>query len=57
MEYFRLLGLKSEPFSSTPDPRFFYLSDEYRECLQKLEISIRLRRGLNVIPEMMGEMA
>ena len=49
MEYFRLLGLKSEPFSSTPDPRFFYLSDEYRECLQKLEISIRLRRGLNVI--------
>jgi general secretion pathway protein A len=49
MEYFRLLGLNGEPFSSTPDPRFFYLSDEYRECLQKLEISIRLRRGLNVI--------
>jgi general secretion pathway protein A len=49
MEYFRLLGLKREPFSNTPDPRFFYLSDEYNECLQKLEISIRLRRGLNVI--------
>jgi len=49
MEYFRLLGLESEPFSSTPDPRFFYPSDEYRECLQKLEIAIRLRRGLNVI--------
>jgi len=49
MEYFRLLGLDSEPFSSSPDPRYFYLSDEYRECLQKLEISIRLRRGLNVI--------
>lgn len=49
MEYFRLLGLRSEPFSSTPDPDFFYLSDEYKECLQKLEISIRLRRGLNVI--------
>jgi general secretion pathway protein A len=49
MEYFRLLGLKREPFSSTPDPHFFYLSDEYKECLQKLEISIRLRRGLNLI--------
>lgn len=49
MEYFRLLGLRREPFSSTPDPSFFYLSDEYRECLQKLEISIRLRRGLNLI--------
>lgn len=49
MEYFRLLGLKREPFSNSPDPRFFYLSDEYKECLQKLEISIRLRRGLNVI--------
>ena len=49
MEYFRLLGLHSEPFSSSPDPRYFYLSDEYRECLQKLEISIRLKRGLNVI--------
>ncbi len=49
MEYFRLLGLKKEPFSSTPDPSFFYLSDEYKECLQKLEISIRLKRGLNLI--------
>lgn len=49
MEYFRLLGLEREPFSNSPDPRFFYLSDEYNECLQKLEISIRLRRGLNVI--------
>jgi general secretion pathway protein A len=38
-----------EPFSSTPDPSFFYASDEYRECLQKLEISIRLKRGLNLI--------
>jgi general secretion pathway protein A len=49
MNYYELLGLEREPFSSSPDPAFFYLSDDYRECLQRLEISIRLRRGLNII--------
>ena len=49
MEYYSLLGLKKEPFSNSPDPNFFYYSPEYRECLQRLEISIRLRRGLNII--------
>jgi len=49
MHYFEILGLEREPFSSSPDPAFFYLSDEYRECLQRLEISIRLKRGLNII--------
>jgi general secretion pathway protein A len=49
MQYYELLGLEREPFSSSPDPAFFYLSDDYRECLQRLEISIRLRRGLNII--------
>ncbi|NIS61868.1 MAG: AAA family ATPase [Proteobacteria bacterium] len=49
MQYYETLGLEREPFSSSPDPAFFYLSDDYRECLQRLEISIRLRRGLNII--------
>ncbi|MFB0506670.1 MAG: ExeA family protein [Thermodesulfobacteriota bacterium] len=49
MQYYEALGLEREPFSSSPDPAFFYLSDDYRECLQRLEISIRLRRGLNII--------
>jgi general secretion pathway protein A len=49
MDYYEILGLEREPFSSSPDPAFFYLSDEYRECLQRLEISIRLKRGLNII--------
>lgn len=49
MEYFRILDLKKEPFSNTPDPEAFYQSREHASCLQKLEISIRLKRGLCVV--------
>ena len=49
MEYYELLGLKREPFQTTADPYFFYRSQEHAEALQRLEISIRLRRGLNLI--------
>ena len=49
MDYFSILNLKTEPFSNSPDPDFFFHSREHLECLQKLELSILLRRGLNVI--------
>jgi general secretion pathway protein A len=49
MEYYEILHLRREPFSNSPDPDFFYLTPGYQECLQKLEIAIRLRRGLNVV--------
>ena len=49
MDYFSIINLKQEPFSNSPDPDFFFHSREHRECLQKLELSILLRRGLNVI--------
>ena len=49
MDYFSILNLKQEPFSNSPDPDFFFHSREHQECLQKLELSILLRRGLNVI--------
>ncbi|MFC1726323.1 ExeA family protein [candidate division KSB1 bacterium] len=49
MEYYKILNLKKEPFSSSPDPVFFYHSREHKECLNRLEINIRLRRGLSVI--------
>ncbi|UCD72176.1 MAG: AAA family ATPase [Syntrophobacterales bacterium] len=54
MHYYEILGLEKEPFSSSPDPAFFYLSDDYRECLQRLEIAIRLKRGLNIILGQVG---
>ena len=49
MSYFEILGLNKEPFSTSPDPEFFYLSREHNAALKRLEIAIRLRRGLSVI--------
>ena len=49
MEYFTLLNLKKEPFSNSPDPEMFYQSGQHKGCLQKLELAIRLKRGLSVV--------
>lgn len=49
MAYYRTLHLEKEPFSNSPDPGLFFNSRQHLNALQKLEISIRLRRGLNVI--------
>jgi general secretion pathway protein A len=49
MDYFRILNLSREPFSNSPDPDFFFQSQQHVKCLQKIELSVRLRRGLNVI--------
>ncbi len=49
MDYFSILNLSREPFSNSPDPEFFYQSRQHLDCLQKLELSLHLRRGLNVI--------
>jgi general secretion pathway protein A len=49
MEYFSIVNLEREPFSNSPDPEFFYGSHQHLECLQKIELALRLRRGLNVI--------
>lgn len=49
MDYFNILNLKKEPFSNSPDPKFFFQSRQHQGCLQKLELALRLRRGLNVI--------
>jgi len=49
MDYFSILNLKKEPFSNSPDPKFFFQSRQHLDCLQKLELGLRLRRGLNVI--------
>ena len=49
MEYYEELGLRKEPFSTSPDPEFFFYSKEHKECIQRLEINIRMKRGLSVI--------
>lgn len=47
--YFRVLNLHDEPFSNSPDPDYFYPAGQHSETLERLEIAIRLRRGLNVV--------
>ncbi|MFW6271555.1 MAG: AAA family ATPase [Desulfosalsimonas sp.] len=49
MDYFRLFNLEKEPFANTPDPEFFYRSTGHAECLQKVELAVRLRRGLSIV--------
>ncbi len=49
MDYFNVVNLDREPFSNSPDPDFFFGSNQHLECLQKLELALRLRRGLNVV--------
>ena len=49
MNYYTILGLQREPFSTSPDPSFFYLSPQYRSTLANLIIEFRLKRGLNVV--------
>ena len=50
MDYFKILNLNKEPFSSSPDPDFFYESQQHLECLKKIQQSIRIHRGgLNLI--------
>ncbi len=49
MDYFKILGLIREPFSNSPEPEFFFQSPQHQGCLQKIELAIRLRRGLNVV--------
>ena len=49
MSYYKILGFKKEPFSTSPDPDFFYLSREHETALINILIELRLRRGLSII--------
>lgn len=49
MSYYPTLGLAKEPFSTSPDPAFFFRSTSHDQALNRLEIAIRLRRGLCLI--------
>ncbi|PIQ84113.1 MAG: transposase [Candidatus Omnitrophica bacterium CG11_big_fil_rev_8_21_14_0_20_63_9] len=49
MSYYGVLGLAKEPFSTSPDPEFFFRSSSHLQALTRLEIAIRLRRGLSLI--------
>ena len=49
MSYFKVLGFEKEPFSTSPDPDFFYLSREHQKALTNVMIELLLKRGLSII--------
>ena len=49
MSFYEMLGLSKEPFSTSPDPNFFYNLKEHRLVLSKMEIAVRQKRGLIVV--------
>jgi general secretion pathway protein A len=49
MSYYKVLGFEKEPFSTSPDPEFFYLSKEHETALTNILIELRLKRGLSII--------
>lgn len=49
MNYYEILGFSREPFSTSPDPDFLYMSKEHETALTNTLIELNLRRGLNVI--------
>lgn len=49
MSYYKVLGFQKEPFSTSPDPEFFYETKEHELSLTNLMIELRLKRGLSVI--------
>ncbi len=49
MSYYRLLGLDKEPFSTSPDPAFFYGAASHNAALHRLQIAIKLKRGMSLI--------
>jgi len=49
MSYYRILGLEREPFSTSPDPAFFYQSREHVSALYRIRVAIELKRGISLI--------
>lgn len=49
MSYYKVLGFQKEPFSTSPDPDFFYSSKQHETALTNILIELRLKRGLSVI--------
>jgi general secretion pathway protein A len=49
MSYYRVLGLEREPFSTSPEPDFFYQAYGHRVALANILIEIQSKRGLSVV--------
>jgi type II secretory pathway predicted ATPase ExeA len=54
MSHYAGKGFEREPFANSPDPSFLADTRQHATCLQELEISLRLRRGLNLVTGEIG---
>lgn len=49
MSYYKILGLEREPFSTSPDPEFFYQSKQHNAVFYRLRVAVELKRGLSLV--------
>ncbi len=49
--YYNLAG---QPFQNTPNPRFFFETEQHKEALAKLEYTVRNRRGFALVTGEVG---
>jgi general secretion pathway protein A len=47
--YHEFYQLDALPFENTPDPRFFYATEQHQEALAALEFAIRVRSGFALV--------
>lgn len=47
--YYNILHFQKEPFSNSPEPELLFAAPQYDICLQMLEMSVRLKRGLSIV--------
>ena len=52
--YLTFYGFREKPFSTTPDPRFLYMTHEHREALAQLIYSVEDNRGFLVLTGEVG---
>lgn len=52
--YEKYYQLATAPFENTPDPRFFFASDQHNEALAAIEYTIRMRKGIVLVTGPIG---
>ena len=52
--YESFYNLRTIPFQNTPNPRFFFETEQHKEALAKLEYTVRNRRGFALITGEIG---
>lgn len=52
--YEKFYNFDVPPFECTPDPRFFYASEQHREALAAIEYTIRMRKGIVMVTGAIG---